>query len=90
MIVLSSCYEDSCCYDSSHCASLHQSSFDEMIFTLVPLISFEGVVEIVLFLANPCVYMYTACMYAIIHARALTQSRVVFVQCQNGIVRTQC
>ena len=34
MIVLSSCYED---YDFSHCASLHHSSFDEIIFTLVPL-----------------------------------------------------
>ena len=42
MIVLSSCYEDSCSYDFSHCASLHHPSFDEMIFPLVPLIFFQG------------------------------------------------
>ena len=35
MIVLSSCYEDSCSYDFSHCASLHHPSFDETIFPLV-------------------------------------------------------
>ena len=35
MIVLSSCYEDSCSYDFLHCASLHHPSFDEMIFLVV-------------------------------------------------------
>ena len=32
MILLSSCYEDSCSYDFSQCASLHLASFDENKF----------------------------------------------------------
>ena len=34
MIVLSSCYEDSCFYDFLHCASLNHPSFDERFFHL--------------------------------------------------------
>ena len=35
VIILSSCYEDTCSYDFEHCASLHNLSFDEMMFALV-------------------------------------------------------
>ena len=54
MIALSSCYEDSCSHDFSHCA--HHSSFDEKIFTLVPLIFFKGVVRNV----SNCICIYHA------------------------------
>ena len=42
MIVLSSCYEDSCSHDFLHCASLHHPSFDEMIFVLVTNLDFAS------------------------------------------------
>ena len=84
MIVLSLCYEDSCSYDFSNCASLHHSSFHGMIFALIPL---KGVVRnSVLLLGNPCnahvhVYKYTAHIirYSITSIRACTL-RVNFVQ----------
>ena len=64
-------YESSCSHDFLHCASLHHSSFDEMIFTLVPPIFFKGVVRNSR--ANPCnahvTYIRTAHMYATIRAQ---------------------
>ena len=93
-----------CSYDFSHCSSIHHPSFVETIFALVPLSLFFKEVHVVRKFASKsvynnirmhvqCTHMYMymvsiACMYAIIHTRTLTQSRVEFVQCQNGVVRS--
>ena len=73
MIVLSSCYEDSCF------RIVHPYIIDEMIFTLVPLIFLREWLVIVISSKSAHVHVYTTCMYAIIRAHTLTQSRVVFV-----------
>ena len=76
MIVLSFCYEDSCSYDFSHCACLHRPSF-RFFSSCSTHFFFQGN-------SSSQVPM----PHATIHVRALTESRVEFVQCQNGVVNS--
>ena len=77
MIVLLSCYEDSCSYDFSHCASLHHPSFDKMIFPLVPLIFFSRSSS-TLYSCMQCRFIIpraVTLLYAHAHAYARTHAR---------------
>ena len=71
----------SCSYIFALCGSLHQLSFDIIIFALVPLI-FQGSIarnKSTKLVMHKMYYNYTAHMYA--YNYALTQACVEFVQC---------